>query len=191
LKLKKTFEVWKKVLRSWKYASLFIILTFVFYSFNAIIGNWKTLTSFYSSTGFFGTTKLFFTLLIGFHNTVLTSSFISLIFVSILFGLLFSLIVYRTFEIKSTLKGGGLFASLGIFIGALAPGCAACGIGLLSLFGISAAFLSVLPLGGLELSFLSIGILSFSIIKITRKINDGNICKIPFKKIQTDERRLK
>ncbi|MEX0932968.1 MAG: hypothetical protein WDZ77_02615 [Candidatus Pacearchaeota archaeon] len=178
MELKQIFTAWKKVFKGWKYVSLAIFIAFTFYSFNTIIGNWEALTSFYSSLGFFRTIKLFFTLLLGFHNTVTFPSFISLIIISVLFGLLFSLIIYKTIEIKTALKGGGIFASVGIFLGALAPGCAACGIGLLSVFGFSVAFLTFLPFDGLELSILSIAILSFSTIKISQKINEGITCKI-------------
>ena len=57
------------------------------------------------------------------------------------------------------------------------PGCAACGIGLLSLFGISAASLTFLPFKGLEFSILSIIILSVLIFEITKNISNGIVCK--------------
>ncbi len=106
-------------------------------------------------------------LLAGFGNTIKPLSYISIIIISLLFGLLFSLIIYKTKMIKTTFGKTGIFASLGLFIGALAPGCAACGIGLFSFFGLSSAFLIFLPFQGLELSILSIGILAFSIMKIS------------------------
>ena len=83
---------------------------------------------------------------------------------------------------SSSGKTFGFFGTTGIFLGILAPGCIACGVGLLSVFGISAAVLSSLPFEGLELSLLAIGILSFSTYKITGDINKGIVCEIPSKK---------
>jgi len=179
--------VWKKVFRNWKYVVLTVFIAFSFYSINAIISNWKTLPAIYSSIGFFGTIEIFLILLWGFGSTIKLHSYVSLILVSILFGLLFSLIAYKTTRIKTTTGKVGVFASVGIFIGALAPGCAACGVGLLSLFGLSAAFITLLPFDGLELSILSIGILSFSVFKISEGIHKGNACKI---NININERRF-
>jgi len=179
--------IWKRVFRNWKYVVLTVFIAISFYSVNAIISNWKTLTSLYSSLNFLGTFKLFLILLVGFGNTIKLHSYISLIIISVLFGLLFSLITYKTITIKATTGKTGVFASLGIFIGALAPGCAACGVGLLSLFGLSAAFITFLPFDGLELSILSIGILSFSTFKISEGIHKGNVCEV---NVNRTERRF-
>jgi len=88
----------------------------------------------------------------------------------------FSLIMYKVRVVKET--GGrrlGFFASVGLFIGVLAPGCAACGIGLLSLLGLSAAFLTFLPYDGLELSIFAVGIMAIVIFKMSDNLT---ICKI-------------
>lgn len=186
MKFIKLALVMKKVFRNWKYIILTTFIAFSFYSINAIISNWKTLPSIYSAIGLFGTVKFFLILLWGFGTTIKLHSYISLIIISILFGLLFSLITYKTIMIKTTTGKVGIFASVGIFIGALAPGCAACGVGILSLFGLSAAFITFLPFDGLELSILSMGILSFSVYKISEGIHKGNVCKI---KVNMNERR--
>ncbi len=172
-------NTWKNVFGNWKYLILTAIVAILFYSINAIIGNWKSLSLFYGSLGFFGSIKFFFILFWNFGQTIKFSSFISLIFISILFGMLFSLLIYKTKMVKTTIGKTSIFASIGIFIGVLAPGCAACGVGLLSLFGLSAAFLSFLPFGGLEISILSIGLILFSIVKIS---NNMYTCNIPIRK---------
>ncbi|MEK6926237.1 MAG: hypothetical protein AABW50_03080 [Nanoarchaeota archaeon] len=84
--------------------------------------------------------------------------------------MLFGLIVYKS---KLGLRGTGrfsIFGGIGVFLGALIPGCAACGIGLVSFLGLGAGFLTFLPYDGLELSILAILILGFSITKITREM---------------------
>jgi hypothetical protein len=180
---KNIFKVWGKVFKNWRYIILTFFVAFSFYSLNAIIGNWKVLISTYPSLGFLGVAKLFFIFLIGFGKTVKLHSYISLIIISVFFGLLFSLVTYKTVKIRTTTGKVGLLTSIGIFIGILAPGCAACGVGLLSVFGISAAFLTFLPYEGLELSILSIGILSFSVFKISESIGKGESCKVNVKTI--------
>ena len=179
---KRILNVWRKVLSNWRYSLSIIVIALVFYSVNIFISNWGSIINLYPSLGFFGTIKFFAILAIGFKKTVLLSSFVSLIIISLLFGLLFSLIIYKTNMAKvASGKTFGFFGSVGIFLGILAPGCAACGIGLLSFFGVSAAVIGSLPFGGLELSILSIGIISFSIIKITDKVDGGEFCSIELK----------
>ena len=176
--VKELFSVWKKVFSNWRYVALTIIIALVFYSLNIIIKSYDSLISLYSQLGFLGSIKLFFDFFIGFKSTTFLSVFISLIILSIFIGLLFSLIAYKTRMIKSVSRKTGFFATTGIFLGVLAPGCAACGIGLLSLFGISAATLTFLPYNGLELSAISAVILLVLVFKITKDINKGISCEI-------------
>jgi len=175
MNLKSTLGTWKIIFCNWKYTVLVVFVALLFYSLNVVINNWKTIFSFYSNLGFFGTGRLFFALLLGFGNTISPSSYITLLAISGLFGLLFSLVIYKVNILKVALGSVGIFASLGIFLGALVPGCVACGVGLLSLFGLSAAFLAFLPFQGLELSILSIFILSFAILKTSDDMHKCNI----------------
>lgn len=173
------FHTWRNVFGNWKYLLLAILIAVFFYSFNAVIGNWKALSSFYGSLGFIDSIKFFFILLLNFGETIKFSSFVSLIILSFLFGIFVSLLIYRVKTVKIGSGNSGILGSIGIFFGVLAPGCAACGVGLLSVLGLSAAFLSFLPFGGLELSILVIGIMSFSILKIS---NNMYTCNIPLRK---------
>lgn len=178
IRIKDTLSVLKDVFSNWRYLTTAVVIGFIFYSINVLISNLDNL-AFYNKFGFFGGIKFFFALFLGFKNRIFFSSFLSLIIIAILFGMLFSLIIYKTKMIKSASgKMMGFFGTTGIFLGILAPGCAACGIGLLSLFGVSAAFLAFLPFGGLELSILAIGILGFSVFKISKDIKKGIVCKI-------------
>ena len=134
--------------------------------------------NFYFKTGFIDATKLFFILLWGFKETIILHSYISLIIISILLGMLFSLIIYKInfLNIKAK-KRFGILGILGIFLSIFAPGCAACGVGLASALGIGTAFLSFLPYDGLELSIITIIILSAVIIKTTEDLYICNIYK--------------
>jgi|SRR3989344_4675692 len=173
--LKQMLDGWKKIFGNWKYLALTLFIAVLFYSLNVFISNWKSLIEFYPSFGFFGILKFFFTLALGFKNLIKFHSFISLIMISILFGMLFSLITYKS---KLGIKPGkkvGILGGIGVFLGALIPGCTACGVGLVSVLGLGAGFLAFLPYNGLELSILAILILGFSITKITKEMHTCNI----------------
>jgi len=187
MNIKGIIPVWIKVFKNWKYLLIAVVIAFSFYSFNVLTNSWSSLTNFYSSAGFFQALKFFFILSIGFSNIIRLHSYISLVVISILFGMLFSLLAYKI-NAGSMVKNkkAGFFGSIGVFLAALAPGCAACGIGLLSVLGLSAAVVTFLPFDGLELSILAIGILSFSIIKITKDMNVCDACQI---KLNNGERR--
>ena len=172
---KKMFSTWKKIFTNWRYLIITLIIALAFYSINVLVSSWRSLIGFYSTLGFFQTIKFFFILFFGFKETIMFHSFISLIIISILFGMLFSLVEYKVRIGQGT--GGkkvGLFGGIGLFLAAFAPGCAACGVGLASALGIGAGALSFLPYGGFELSIASIGILGFTIVTITKNMY---VCK--------------
>ena len=179
MNLEEFFSVWDEVFRNWKYTVLSIVIGIVFYTLNVLlIQGYQSLISIYIQQGFLASFKFFLNLFVGFHNVILLSSFVSLIIISILLGILFSLITYKTIMLKAVSEKTNALTTAGIFLGILAPGCAACGVGLLSVLGISSAFLTFLPFGGLEISLLAIAIILFSIYNITNNINKGNLCEI-------------
>lgn len=175
MKWKTIFGTWKKVFGNWRYLTATIIIAMLFYAINVLISSWNSLVSFYSSFGFFGTIKFFFILALGFKETIKFHSYISLIIISILFGMLFSLIGYKVkLGNWGSDKKAGLLGTIGVFLAAFAPGCAACGIGLASALGIGAGFLTFFPYDGLELSIAAILIMGFTIMKVTK---DMYVCK--------------
>lgn len=174
--MKDILGTWKKVFTNWKYLITTLIIALVFYSINVLISSWNSLTGFYSTLGFFQTIKLFFILFFGFKETIMLNSFISLIIISILFGMLFSLVGYKVRIRQGTDKKKiGLFGGIGLFLAAFAPGCAACGVGLASILGMGAGAMSFLPYDGLELSVVSIGVLGFTIVTVTKNMG---VCKL-------------
>ena len=176
------FNSWRIVFEKKRYAALSVVIALVFYLANVLLTNAGNLSSLYPSLGFFGTAKAFFFMSLGFYNLIAWHSFISLIIISLLLGMLFSLLLFKTNYLKdSSSKKFGVFGSVGIFLGVLAPGCAACGIGLLSVLGIGAATIAFLPFDGLEFSILAIGIMSFSIYKVSKKLTT---CEIKLEKVE-------
>jgi len=182
MNIKNSLTTLKKVFKNPYYIILAFLIALLFYEINVFILNYNTIITIYSITGLFSSLQLLLFSSLNLQNFILKSSLIFLIMISILIGLLFSLIIYKTKMLKSENKKIGILATAGIFLGALAPGCAACGIGLITVLGLGTAVLTFLPFKGLEISALSVIILLFAVFKIS---NDMFACKIkihkPFK----------
>jgi|TARA_Y100000310_G_scaffold340468_1_gene436362 hypothetical protein len=177
--VKDFFSLWKEVFRKWKYFLLTLITAFVFYLVSIYLSEISIINNVFKQKGFSSGVYTLVNSFIQFPNFVKIHSLVSLIIIAVLLGLLTSLIAYKTNMIKKTSgKTIGFLGTTGIFLGVLAPGCSACGIGLLSALGIGGAFLTFLPFHGLEISILAILILSFTTFKITYDINKGIVCEI-------------
>lgn len=170
---------WKRVFGDLRYVIFALIIAILFYTLNVFIANFRTLIDFYPSLGFFGSLNFLFSLMIGFKNVIKASSFASLIIISLMLGMLFSLMTYKINSSHSyeKNKGTGFISAVGVFLGAFAPGCAACGIGLASVLGLGGAFLAAFPLGGLEFSILAIVIIGIAIFKTS-----NSSCKVMLNK---------
>ena len=168
-------RVLKEVFSKKKYVFIATIITFLFYSLNIVLSSWEVFSEFSSDKSFFGTIKLFLFLFFRAGGIKDISSSISLILISILLGILVSLILYRIKMNIPIEKKISFFGGAGIFLAAFVPGCVACGIGLIPVLGLSAGILYSLPFKGLELSILSILILSFAIFKITKNFYTCNL----------------
>lgn len=98
----------------------------------------------------------------------------------ILFGISASILVWlwrRSLLSKVSTSSSGL----GAFVGALGAACPICGAFLLSLLGVSAG-VSIFPLQGLELKFLSLGLIAgstaFAASRVTKAIDCGECADI-------------
>lgn len=174
--------VWKVVFSKLKYWIWLFLVAILFYELNVMIAGWRSIASFFTNFGFFPTINFLFTLSLGFKETIKFHSFVSLIILSLMFGILVSLIIFKI-DSKIVIKDkkAGFVGTLGIVLAALAPGCAACGLGLVSLLGIGAGFFALLPYEGLEFSILAILLLGFTIFKISKDLTTCEICKINLK----------
>ena len=96
--------------------------------------------------------------------------------VAILGGINIALVVYNIKTQKTmNLKKGGTSAIFGGALTAFTPGCPACTTSLTAVLGIVGG-LAIFPLQGLELKFISIAALSFSIWWAMRSINKASCC---------------
>lgn len=172
----RNFDVFYDVFTNWKYLALTLFVSFIFYFLNGAIANAQNYMSFYKSLGFLGATSILAILSLKFLDSVSYLTAGGIVVLSLLFGVLFSLLAYRFGIMKSAIDGKiGLTGGAGLFFGLAAPGCAACGVGLVSLLGFSSALAS-LPFKGKEIVFIAIGLLAISISNVSSSI--GRSCNL-------------
>ena len=100
------------------------------------------------------------------------------IVISTLAGMNFAMMAYKMNQIKkmNSVKSNSSAIFGGIFA-AFTPGCPACTAPLAVILG-AVGGLSLFPMQGLELKFISIGVLIFSIYWIARGLQSKSCCKI-------------
>lgn len=179
-------HVLREVFRKKRFLFLGLAVAFVFYVMNIFIASYRSLFDFYSTLGILGTFKFFAAFALGYQTTVAWYSFVTLLMISVLLGMLSSLIFYKTrLNMQFTNAKVGVFGTLGAFLGALIPGCAACGLGVASLLGLGGVLAHFLPYHGLEITFLSILFLGFGIYYTTAHMYT---CRVALKR-ETDTAR--
>ena len=95
--------------------------------------------------------------------------------VAVLAGINIALVAYNIKTQRSKNMKNGTSAFLGGALTAFTPGCPACTTSLSAVLGIVGG-LAIFPLQGLELKFISIGALTFSIWWAMRNINNASCC---------------
>jgi hypothetical protein len=163
------------------YTALTLGVALVFYLLNAFILQWKNLHLVTASNAF-----SFFTA--GVYYLTTRISFYTFLLVSILTGILVSLLVFRA---RASLLSQRLqnqqshntsvVSSLGVAAGVLLPGCASCGIGLAAVLGLGSSF-AALPLQGLEISLIAIVLLCISISMVAKSMTIHAACALPRKR---------
>lgn len=152
----------KGVLSNWKY-----LLTFVVVSLVGFLVMYKLTMSTVAN----GSLKIF--IMMSGVNFTFLDLFVTAI-MALLFGLFFSLFVYK-FVLMRKVSSVGLLGSLGLAVGLFSLGCPTCGAFFFVLFGYPLA-LMYLPWGGMELKLLSVVFLVLSNYFIVRGMTKG--CKI-------------
>lgn len=107
-----------------------------------------------------------FVMMSGVNETFI--NIMTLVIISLLFGVFLSLFVYKIKLVRKASKVG-FFGFIGLIVGAFAAGCPTCGAFLFSLLGMPLA-LMYFPFKGLELKILSIILISISIYFISRSL---------------------
>jgi hypothetical protein len=107
----------------------------------------------------------------------MTASITLTISVAVLAGINIALVAYNIKTQRNKNVKNGTSAILGGALTAFTPGCPACTTSLSAVLGIVGG-LAIFPLQGLELKFISIGALTFSIWWAMRNINNATCCVI-------------
>ena len=98
------------------------------------------------------------------------------IVVAILAGMNIALVAYNIkIQRSNNIKKSGMSTFLGGTLTAFTPGCPACTTSLTAILGVVGG-LAIFPLQGLELKFISITVLAFSIWWAMRNINNSSCC---------------
>ena len=184
VKLIQIFNVWKKVFGKLNYVLLTLIIAVIFYLFNVFAANFTNIFSFYEILNFSNYMRFLHSIIFDFIKIISLSSFLFILIIGLLFGIFISLLIFKTKAKIRVSKKASFIGGLAIFFGIFAPGCAACGIGLVSLLGLGAGFLSFLPYDGIELSIFSIIVLCFTIFKISKDLTICEVCQIDLKEIK-------
>lgn len=157
------------------YVALALGVALVFFLLNALILQWNNLHLITAS-------NVISFITVGVYYLTTRLSFYSLLLVSLLTGMLVSLLVYRArATLSSQPSRAGVVSSLGVAAGVLLPGCASCGIGLAALLGLGSS-LALLPLQGLEISLAAIVLLCIAISMLAQSMTVYASCKVPRKR---------
>jgi len=163
-------KVWKDVFGNWRYFLLFVLVAVGFYTLNVLITNWSNISVFYSTLGFAGAVSYLKNSFSGFLGSLPLRSIVFIVILSVFTGMLVTLLVYRHRRVTmATRQKLGFFATIGVFLGVAVPGCAGCGIGLVAALGLGSS-LAVLPFQGTEITVLAVGILGYSVYKISKGV---------------------
>mgnify|MGYP001560699227 CR=1 FL=1 len=176
--INKVQEALKEVYSFKKYFLVTFSVALAIFLFNTLVNNYRILFSDFSFS-------LFFSLLKGALASMTALSFILLIIMSVLAGVVTTMTI---FLVKRQVKGSLKAGTSSIFISLIAPACPSCAIGLLSVLGFG-GFLAVLPFKGLELGFLGIGLLGASIVYLSNKIATKT-CNIAQKEVNMENNNV-
>ncbi len=110
------------------------------------------------------------------------ASALSTVLIAVLFGIYSAVLIYYIRSVRTSGLAIGSTSALGIggvVSGFFSIGCAACGTFILSSLltvGSASIFLSFLPFGGQELGFIGIGLLSYAIYSLLKKLQQPLVC---------------
>ena len=118
--------------------------------------------------------KLLIALLGGMWTAMSGFGLTMLIIIAVLTGANLTLIFKRVMDIRSFGKSG-FFASFGSAFGFISSGCAACGLPILALLGLSSSAI-YLPFQGAELSIISAVLLAISFYMMVKSELKAKVC---------------
>ena len=151
----------------------------LFYLLNVIISDFSGLRAIAGNYSFFISMKLVFYYFVGFLSTLDLYSAFFIVLIALLFGSYISLFTFKVVQIRKSRDEGSFVCTLGVLLGFIATGCAACGVGIASVLGLG-GFLIFLPFNGMEIYVIAVILLLYANISISGRVV-SNACPVKFK----------
>lgn len=172
----------KLVFSNWRYAILSVVLAAIIFVSFIVISNYPL----FLTAAKFSDISVFPKVFSNIINTIVSVSgiqqLIGMIAVTFLAGLNVTMFIFKYKFAKCESASKSNLATIGgLFSGAVAAGCPACSISILSLLGVAGG-LAILPFRGLEFIFLSIVVLFYSLYLTSKSIYFCKACRIYFKR---------
>lgn len=163
------------------YIFIVIVTTFVFLSCMVLMQNIPFMQTIWNSSAFSFSGKLQITAesLYAFNTNLTRISQVFHVIISFLVGTNIALLLYY-YRARRKLEGAAGISLIGVVSGVLGIGCSVCGSVILSsIFGLTAAtaFITLLPMRGLEFSLVGTALLLFSIGYLGVKLQQPVVCK--------------
>lgn len=154
-------RILSRELISHSFFTWWVLVSVVFFLFSLVLVNIQTLSSFLFVDYALGSKiRILGQLYIGAFQAISPLDLVLIATISVLFGLNL-VIVFR--KIDFLRKRGHLRFTFGAGLASLvASGCASCGLSVASIVGLTGA-IALLPFGGIELYFLAVALLCFSL----------------------------
>ncbi len=93
--VKKVISIWKEIFSKKEYLFIVVVIAIFFYILNIFISNFWMIINFYKTYDFSQASISSLILILNFRKNILFFSFLSLVIISILSSILFSLIIYN------------------------------------------------------------------------------------------------
>lgn len=168
----------KKLIFTWHFFVQVFIISLLYIAIFAFIMNSSLIVD--ALTGSFSLEykfSLISALIQGVWTSMGGAGFIILTFTALLTGANLALLWQYIRAVKG-FKNLHIVMSGNVVLGLVGSGCAACGLPLLSLLGLSGVIL-YLPFHGTELSYIAIFLLLISFFLLMRSVQQSQACKVP------------
>lgn len=147
------------------YLAVSLVSAFVLYSLNAVVQNFRLLKGNFSL-------PLLWSLVMGLKETFTPFSYILLILISVLGGVVLTFSIYLLRRQVSM----GASAGIGAVAAIVAPACPSCALGVLGSIGLG-GLAGFFPLGGVEIALFALLLLLISIAYLSSKIASPAVCR--------------
>lgn len=176
-----------QILRQPAYISLILGVATLTVVFTVLVPNFGLIGQIISGEGLVAGLTLAMSLFLSIGTNLTTESIAITVALGLLLGLNLSFLIHKIRQARQFGAGAVATSGVGFFVGLLGVGCAACGTALVSAIlpfvGIGGA-LAVLPFNGIELQFVALALLIFTLWRLVRDLSRPQVCAMPLAKAE-------